>query len=355
LGPTLSAFFIAFAVGQLFAGPLSDRFGRKWLVTAGLLTLLAGSAICAFADSLSVLIFGRIVQALGACAASVLSRAIARDLFQGSALSKALALTMVASAAAPGFSPLAGGVLGDLLGWRSMFMIVGVGAIFLTVFLWRTVGETHHAHSRTKTSVVAVTGGYARLMFDRRFALPATPVSLVVGSLYTYFAATPALLMGDLGFNAIGLGIFFAATTFFVFAAGFLAPRMSRRLGAGRTALVGLLIAVAGSVLLLTLANSPDLVGVILSLTLFLFGISLASPLAIAIALQPFASKAGLASALLGFQQMAFAAFGSFIASVLPVPAAVSLALVLTVSTVLALLIFLPIGLGKRDGHFQDE
>lgn len=90
LGLTLSSFFIAFAVGQLFVGPLADRFGRKPLVVGGLVTFVAGSAVCALAQTLDVLILGRVIQALGACAASVLARAIARDLFDGEALARAL-------------------------------------------------------------------------------------------------------------------------------------------------------------------------------------------------------------------------------------------------------------------------
>ena len=106
----MSSFFVAFALGQLVVGPLSDRFGRKWLVLGGLAVFAAGSVVCAFADTLSFLVLGRVIQALGACAASVLSRAIARDLFDGEALARALALTMIAGAAAPGFSPLLGSV-----------------------------------------------------------------------------------------------------------------------------------------------------------------------------------------------------------------------------------------------------
>src|SRR5438034_9608541 len=85
LGLTLSSFFVAFALGQLLVGPFSDRFGRKWLVLGGLVVFAAGSVLCAFADTLPFLVLGRVIQALGACAASVLSRAIARDLFEGEA------------------------------------------------------------------------------------------------------------------------------------------------------------------------------------------------------------------------------------------------------------------------------
>ena len=88
LGLTLSSFFVAFAVGQLLVGPLSDRFGRKWLVLGGLVVFAAGSVLCALADTLPFLVLGRVIQALGACAASVLSRAIARDLFDGEELAR---------------------------------------------------------------------------------------------------------------------------------------------------------------------------------------------------------------------------------------------------------------------------
>jgi DHA1 family bicyclomycin/chloramphenicol resistance-like MFS transporter len=124
LGLTLSSFFIAFAFGQLLAGPLSDRFGRRWLVLAGLAIFSAGSILCAFAGTLPLLILGRVIQALGASAASVLSRAIARDLFEGRALARALALTMIAGAAAPGFSPLIGSALDSLFGWRVTFLVI---------------------------------------------------------------------------------------------------------------------------------------------------------------------------------------------------------------------------------------
>ncbi|HEV7371316.1 MFS transporter, partial [Arenibaculum sp.] len=96
LSLTLSSFFIAFAAGQLVVGPLSDRFGRKRLVLGGLIVFILGCAICASADALATLIAGRVVQALGVCASSVLSRAIARDLFEGETLARTQAFTMVA-------------------------------------------------------------------------------------------------------------------------------------------------------------------------------------------------------------------------------------------------------------------
>ena len=143
LGLTLSSFFVAFAFGQLVVGPLSDLFGRKWLVLGGLAVFTAGSVLCAFADTLPLLILGRVVQALGACAASVLSRAIARDLFDGEALARALALTMIAGAAAPGFSPLLGSAFDGLFGWRGIFLVVAAFGVVVALHYVMRIGETH--------------------------------------------------------------------------------------------------------------------------------------------------------------------------------------------------------------------
>ena len=127
---TISVYLAVFAVGQLVVGPLSDRYGRWKPVMFGLSIFVLGSVWCEFSTTLPMMLVGRTIQALGACAASVLSRAIARDLLSGEDLTRALAFIMVAMSAAPGFSPLIGGLLDATSGWRSEFFVVGLfGAI----------------------------------------------------------------------------------------------------------------------------------------------------------------------------------------------------------------------------------
>src|ERR1700737_5002665 len=105
----ITIFLAVFALGQLVVGPISDRYVRRWPVLTGFAVFFAGSVWCGLATALPGLLAGRVIQAAGACATSVLSRAIARDLFSGAALGRAMALIMIAMAAAPGFSPLLGG------------------------------------------------------------------------------------------------------------------------------------------------------------------------------------------------------------------------------------------------------
>ncbi|MDO9430509.1 MAG: multidrug effflux MFS transporter [Phenylobacterium sp.] len=347
LALTLSSFFVAFAFGQILVGPLSDRFGRKWLVLGGLATFVVGCLVCALASDISVLILGRIIQALGACAASVLSRAIARDLFDGEALARALALTMIAMAASPGFSPLIGSALSGLFGWQTIFVGVAAFAAVLAGCYWKMLGETHPVERREALGLSAVGLAYIRLGTNQRFILPALAVSLVIGALYTFFAAAPAVLISVLGLTGLQLAFYFAGTVVIVFAAGFLAPRLARRWNPVAAGALGLGFAVAGSGLILAFSGAPDLVTITIGLTLFLFGMGLINPLGTAIALQPFGREAGMASALLGFLQMGCAAIGSTGASLLPMPPTVSLAAIMLGGSLLAAAVFTPVGLRR--------
>jgi DHA1 family bicyclomycin/chloramphenicol resistance-like MFS transporter len=347
LGLTLSSFFVAFAFGQLLAGPLSDLFGRKWLVLGGLAVFVAGSVVCAVADTLHFLVLGRVIQALGACAASVLSRAIARDLFDGEALARALALTMIAGAAAPGFSPLLGSAFDVLFSWRITFFVVAAFGVVLALHYATSIGETHPANRRTPLVPSAVASDYGRLAVDPRFLLPAASVSLVIGGLYTFFAAAPAILMSELGLTAFQLGLSFATTVLIVFAAGFLAPRLAHRWGQRTVGMIGLFVALAGGLSMFAFAATPTYTRFTIAIALYLLGMGLINPLGTAIALHPFGRQAGLASALLGFSQMGCAAIGASFASMLPLPPFASLAVILTTGSVLALLIFLPVALRR--------
>ncbi|WP_434559181.1 multidrug effflux MFS transporter [Pseudomonas sp. R1-6] len=340
LGLTLSSYFVTFALGQLVVGPLADRYGRQKLVLGGLSVFIVGTVIGGLATTLEVLIAGRVVQALGVCAASVLSRAIARDLFEGETLARALSLTMVATAAAPGFSPLAGSVLSVTLGWRAIFILVGLAAVVLAFFYVRDLGETHPADRRAPHSTGSVVRAYARLMVDKRFILPALSMSLLLSGLFASFAAAPAILMKGIGLTSLQAGLYFASTVFVVFAAGLAAPRLARRFGPGNTALLGIACAMIGGGLLIVGPASPGLGWYAVSMVTFLWGMGLANPLGTAITMGPFGKEAGMASALLGFLSMGAAALTTWLAAVLSFSPIATLGAIQALTCLVALVLF---------------
>jgi MFS transporter, DHA1 family, multidrug resistance protein len=345
---TISVFLAIFAFGQLIVGPLSDRFGRRIPVLVGLCLFVAGTAWCALAGDLSNLLLGRSIQAAGACAAMVLSRAIARDLFEGRALARVLALTTIATAAAPGLSPLVGSALDHFLGWRSEFVFVALFAIGALSAYATLVGETNGSASGSGNPR-AVGASYLGLIRDARFAVPTRTAGLLMAGLFAVFSGAPRVLLEHFGFSPVTLGLLFAGVVVLVFAASMLAPGLSARLGLYRATLIGLGFTVIGGIALVpaVLLAGNSFPPFILAVAIFLFGLGIASPLSSAAALSPFGDKAGVAAALFGFAQMAGAACGALLAAVLSSDPALGLAMVLALASPLAMILY------GRDGRLS--
>jgi DHA1 family bicyclomycin/chloramphenicol resistance-like MFS transporter len=332
----ITIFLAVFALGQLVVGPISDRYGRRWPVLIGFAVFFAGSIWCGLAADLPSLLVGRVIQAAGACATSVLSRAIARDMFSGAALARAMALIMIAMAAAPGFSPLLGGALDHYFGWRSEFALVAVFAGLGALAYGTVFGETHHA-TRTPLDPLAIAKSYLGLIADRRFVVPAATVSLIMGGLFSVFSSAPRILIEAMRFTPIQLGLFFAGTVLIVFAAGMLATRLAPRYGLDRSIRGGLLVAATGSIAMLMVSlYSPSFLPFLGAMSVFLLGMGIVNPLGTAQALSPFGDKAGAASALVGFWQMMTAAIGVWLAATISHGALFALGVVLTAFSLVA-------------------
>ncbi len=178
-----------------------------------------------------------------------------------------------------------------------------------------------------------------------RFIAPAGTIGLFMGALFAVFSGSPRVLIDGLGLSPIQLGLFFAGIVFVVFASGMMAPRLAIKIGHARATVVGTVIAtIGGAALLATHWIDHSVWSYLLPVMIFLAGFGMVSPLATATSLQPFGDRAGLASALLGFLQMAGAAVGTVLTASIA-SATLAVGIVQASMTMLGLLLYL---VGRR-------
>jgi MFS transporter, DHA1 family, multidrug resistance protein len=335
---TLTVFLASFALGQLVIGPLSDRYGRRPLLFAGLAIYTLASALCAIAADLESMLAFRALQAVGACTGTVLARAVARDLFHGDELTRSLGFITTFVAAAPGFSPLIGGLIESFLGWRFTFALLAVIGLFAAIIVWRAIPETNHAPA-ANFSFAESFATYFSFLRDRRFLVPVAVTALSMAGLFAFFASSPTIFIGEFGVPPALFGLIPCFTVFAVFAGGLSAPRLAKRWPGPIPMAAGLLFMLAGSFAMLAFALSgqTDIVRVLATLVVFLFGMGIVNPLATVAALRPFPERAGAASALIGFFQMAGGALGIVALGMAPLHILAAFPAVMVVAAILGL------------------
>jgi DHA1 family bicyclomycin/chloramphenicol resistance-like MFS transporter len=335
---TLTVFLIGFAFGQLIIGPLSDKFGRRSLLIAGLVLYALTSVLIAVAVNIEWMLGLRVAQAVAACTGSVLARAVARDLFSGDELTRSLGFVTTMVAAAPGFSPLIGGLIETFFGWRATFALLAVVGVFATLVVWFRVPETHHTRE-TSPGIGKAFASYFTLLARRDFIVPTFATTCAMAGLFAFFASSPGIFIERFGVSPALFGLIPCVTVFAVFAGGFSAPKLAKKWPGYRPIIFGLVLMLIGSSAMLALSYSGNagmfqVLGVLL---FFLFGMGVTNPLSTVFALRPFPEKAGAASALIGFFQMAGGAIGTVLVGVLPYPVLVALPLVMAGGAILGL------------------
>ncbi|RAU18905.1 Bcr/CflA family drug resistance efflux transporter [Nitrincola tibetensis] len=187
---TISSFLIGLFIGMLFYGPLSDKLGRRPLLLAGISLYLVASVACVLASSAQWLIALRFLQALGAAAASVLARAIVRDLFPISEAARVLSLMHLVTMIATLIAPLVGGYLILLAGWRALFVVLFIFALVVLAFCVWKIPETHHGSSRG-TSFAAVYKAYGNILLQPVAVGYILCMSLTFAGMFAFITASP--------------------------------------------------------------------------------------------------------------------------------------------------------------------
>jgi DHA1 family bicyclomycin/chloramphenicol resistance-like MFS transporter len=304
---TLMAFFVSLGVGQIVYGPVSDMLGRKRPLYFGLLLFAAGSVGCALAPNIESLIVLRFIQGLGACAGMVVPRAVVRDLHTGSDAARLMSLLMLVFSVSPILAPLAGSILIESLGWRSVFWAVTGLALLGLVLLATSLTETRSPEQRVSSSFAGAIAAYRRLLRDRHFIGLVSIGAFGMASFFAYLANSSFVLIDHYGLTPRQYSLAFAANAASFIGVSQFTGRMARRYGLAPIVKV----AASGYAMVMVLLLALNLAGidrldVLLALLFVGYGfLGLVVPSVAVLALDRHGEIAGTASALMGTLQFA--------------------------------------------------
>ena len=317
---TISVFLFTFAFAQLLFGPITDRYGRRPVLVIGLVIFTLASFAGALATDVESLIVARLFQAIGACSAAVISRAIVRDIFEGLGIFRALAAISAFMAIAPGLMPAIGGILQHTLGWRASFAVVSlIGAatlVWAIGWLQETARET-----TTSLSLGAAARGYLELIGSWRFIAPAILGGVPFGGAVAYFAGGPIVFIDHLGLAPWQYGIIPAFGAAAVAIGSMTVNRLTGRASTRALLILGTASLFAGGSAMLAFALSGyfTVITIVVAVVIYLYGMGVLIPAGASEAIrQAPAVHAGSAAALTGFLQMLMGANGAFVVSLLP-------------------------------------
>lgn len=347
---TLSIFLIGFAFGQLLAGPLSDRFGRRPLLIWGMALYAAASLGCALAADFQQLSVGRLFQALGACCGPVLGRAVVRDVYGRERAARMFAYMAMAMAVAPAVAPMLGGFLTQWPGWRGIFLALGAAGAALGGAVALMLSETNPHLSPDAVRPGRLLASYLGLLGDRAYRGYVLCFAGVFSALFAFISGSSFVLIERFGLTPVMYGLSFGVVVFGYMVGSFLSGRLTQRLGMARMIVLGLWVGNGGGLLglALTLAGVDTVPAIVGPVALVMVGAGLVLPNAMAGAIAPYGEMAGTASALLGFIQMLLAALAGMAIARFGAAGPVPMMLGIALANLLATLAYLDLTLRRR-------
>jgi DHA1 family bicyclomycin/chloramphenicol resistance-like MFS transporter len=307
---TLTGTLVGVAVGQLLIGPLSDALGRRVPLLAGIGVHILASLLCVVAPSVEVLGALRVLQGLGAAAASVTAMAVVRDRYTGVAAATVLSRLMLVLGVAPILAPTLGGEVLRHTDWRGVFVALAFAGVGLMVLAAVALEETHPPERRRPGRLLGTLRTYRGLLRDGVFVGLMLVAGLTMSALFAYVSGSSFVFQEQYGLDQQQFGIVFGLGAVALIGATQLNVRLLRRWSPEQVltgAVVGGLLA---ALLLLVTGTSGagGLVGVLLPVWLVLGAAGLALPNTPALALSRHGESAGSAAALLGATQFGLAA-----------------------------------------------
>jgi len=305
----ISAYLLGFGTSQLIYGPLSDALGRRPVLLSGLTIALLGALTCALnTESAELILLGRLLQGIGAGSASVLSRAMIRDCYNGPQLTLAISYVGIAAAFTPMLAPFLGGLISHHLGWAFLFSLMAGYICLITFVLFFQFAETRHGEPQPFTPA-SVVGGYIKLLGDRYFLGYAGINWLFFTAAILTASVMPFLLQQEVGLDASEYGRWSLVPAFFTMVGSFSANKLRHRLNEQQRLQIA--FGILGCAALMYLTAPLNLYWLIASHCLFTMAFGIGFMISLSCLLQPYSQNAGAVSALSGCIQMLMASLGS--------------------------------------------
>lgn len=328
---TVSVSIVGLALGQLVAGPVSDRIGRLAPLRVGVLLLSITSFLCALSDDIGVLLGLRLAQGLAAAATLVVARAVVRDVYDGARAARIFSELILVMGLAPVVGPVVGGQLLRVTDWRGIFVTLGIIGAVLLVATLVLLEETWVPRAAGSPN------GIGLLVRDRDFLGFMVVAGCLGVVLFSYISMSPFVLRDEHGVGPVAFSWIFGSNAAGMVVGGQVNARLVGRHGPARMLRVGLaLLAVAACALAIGLATGAQLDVVLVPLWFVLCGLGMSFGNATALALVPHGGIAGSASALLGTSQFLL---GAAVPPLLSIPGTTGVAMgaAMAVAALLAL------------------
>ncbi|WP_213806737.1 multidrug effflux MFS transporter [Granulicella sp. dw_53] len=302
---SLSTYFVGFALGQMLYGPLLDRFGRKRPLYFGLTIYILCSVGCATAHSLKAFVLLRFFEALGGCVAQVGAIAMVRDFFPVKESAKIFSLLFLMIGVSPLLAPTIGSLLISGLGWRWIFGLLAIIAFVILTVTFLFLPEGHEPDHSVSLRAGPMLRSFWGILKQRQFLTYTLAGGFSFAGLFAFVAGSPIIFMDGFHMGTKAFGIVFAVLVMGFIGGNQMNVFLLRRFTSQRTFFVALVVQVLTGILFFAgrLSHTVGLAATLVLFFVFLSCIGLTYPNSAALALAPFSSNAGRASALLGCLQ----------------------------------------------------
>jgi DHA1 family bicyclomycin/chloramphenicol resistance-like MFS transporter len=310
----LTVYIAGLAFGQIIYGPLSDRYGRRPLIFAGLILFILSNIWLALAPSFFSVLLGRALQALAGCSGMVLTRAIVRDCYSSEKSASAYGYITTAMVAVPALAPALGYALETLGSWRySFWFLVAFGSLVAFV-TWRYVPETNKAPiSRLNLETYVL--GSGDLIANKSFLAYCGVIGFGTGSFFCFLTGAPYATVEVLGGTGKDFSLYFLILSAGYMAGNFVSGRYATAMGLPRMMRFGHIISLIGAAIFIANLVAPSMLLIFAPGAVIAFGGGLYNPAGMAGALSVRPDIAGTASSVVGVISMVIAISMSAIAN----------------------------------------